>query len=286
MHYSNWQLFLNSSSSWHQVHLELLYCPYGTESSFKNPFNSDFQLTILEKTIKSGTDGTEDTDLKTSSSPKKNVIVRGVLSVTVIAAEDLPPVDLNGKADPYVVLIMKKSETKLKTRVSSKFLIPVPPMLSFLFSLFNLLTVCLKNLLFLNCRFGQSTMESLMITLKVEPSRLCLAGQCKLLRTLISSYSAHPGCNWEPKSSLEPNIRLCCGGWITWYVNCGSLGPWHFWQGNVFKPSGSYFNFRILLSMLALGIVSRHWPELQIFCLPSFQASIILISMTFLILSG
>uniref|UniRef100_A0A6N2K1H1 C2 domain-containing protein n=1 Tax=Salix viminalis TaxID=40686 RepID=A0A6N2K1H1_SALVM len=28
-----------------QVHLELLYCPYGTESNFKNPFNPDFQLT-------------------------------------------------------------------------------------------------------------------------------------------------------------------------------------------------------------------------------------------------
>ncbi|KAJ6732314.1 EXTENDED SYNAPTOTAGMIN-RELATED [Salix purpurea] len=59
------------------------------------------------------------------TSPKKNVIVRGVLTVTVIAAEDLPATDLNGKADPYVVLVMKKSEKKVKTRVLTKNLNPV-----------------------------------------------------------------------------------------------------------------------------------------------------------------
>ncbi|KAF9662112.1 hypothetical protein SADUNF_Sadunf18G0019400 [Salix dunnii] len=107
-----------------QVHLELLYCPYGTESSFKNPFNPDFQLTTLEKAIKSGTDGADDLN-SGRTSPKKNVIVRGVLAVTVIAAEDLPATDLIGKADPYVVLVMKKSEKKAKTRVLTKNLNPV-----------------------------------------------------------------------------------------------------------------------------------------------------------------
>lgn len=62
--------------------------------------------------------GSEDADSGKQSSPKKrDTIVRGVLSVTVIAAEDLPAVDFMGKADPYVVLTMKKSETKVKTRV-------------------------------------------------------------------------------------------------------------------------------------------------------------------------
>ena len=33
---------------------------------------------------------------------KRVVIARGVLSVTVISAEDLPPADLMGKANPFV----------------------------------------------------------------------------------------------------------------------------------------------------------------------------------------
>lgn len=49
---------------------------------------------------------------------KKDAIVRGVLSVTVIAAENLPATDFLGKADPYVVLTMKKSDVRYKTRVS------------------------------------------------------------------------------------------------------------------------------------------------------------------------
>lgn len=104
------------------MQLELLYCPFGTESSFKNPFNPDFSLTSLEKALKTEIIETEAADLKrTSSQRKKDVIVRGVLSVTVIAAEDLPAVDFMGKADPYVVITMKKSETKVKTRVRYNF---------------------------------------------------------------------------------------------------------------------------------------------------------------------
>ncbi|KAK3020361.1 hypothetical protein RJ639_047814, partial [Escallonia herrerae] len=110
-----------------KVHLELLYCPFGKESVFTNPFNPDFRLTILEKALKSGSDGTvAAADLpKSLSQKKRDVIVRGVLSVTVISAEDLPAADLLGKADPYVVLLMKKSEQKTKTRVINNTLSPV-----------------------------------------------------------------------------------------------------------------------------------------------------------------
>ncbi|KAK4757764.1 hypothetical protein SAY87_019065 [Trapa incisa] len=98
-----------------QVHLELLYCPNGMESNIKNLFNSGPTLTSLEKVLQS--DGT---DLK-----KKGVIVRGVLSVTVISAEDLPVTDLLGKSDPYVMLKMKKSTEKYRTRVLHDILNPV-----------------------------------------------------------------------------------------------------------------------------------------------------------------
>ncbi|KAJ7966206.1 synaptotagmin-5-like [Quillaja saponaria] len=72
-----------------QVHLELLYCPFGVESSFKNPFDPGYSLTIFEKTLKSGADGTEAGDIATSSTRRKsNVIVRG----TRVVNESLNPV--------------------------------------------------------------------------------------------------------------------------------------------------------------------------------------------------
>uniref|UniRef100_A0A5B6ZBU4 Putative synaptotagmin-5-like n=1 Tax=Davidia involucrata TaxID=16924 RepID=A0A5B6ZBU4_DAVIN len=109
-----------------QVHLELLYCPFGTESVFTNPFDPDSTLTSLEKALKPGTDGSEAANIaKFATQKRRDVIVRGVLSVTVISAEDLPAVDLMGKSDPYVVLIMKKSEQKNKTRVVNDSLNPV-----------------------------------------------------------------------------------------------------------------------------------------------------------------
>lgn len=97
---------------WHQVHLELLYCPYGTENGFVNPFKNQTSMTSLEKVLKTETNGSIDITTR-----KKDVITRGVLSVTVISAEDLPAMDVMGKADPYVVLTMKKTGTKNKTRV-------------------------------------------------------------------------------------------------------------------------------------------------------------------------
>ncbi|KAM0933896.1 putative C2 domain, synaptotagmin-like mitochondrial-lipid-binding domain, C2 domain superfamily [Dioscorea sansibarensis] len=109
-----------------QVHLELLYCPFGTESAFTNPFaTQDFSMTSLEKALKSEANETDVTDRdKMSKHRKKEVIVRGVLSVTVISAQDLPSMDVLGKADPYVVLSMKKTETKNKTRVVNDSLNP------------------------------------------------------------------------------------------------------------------------------------------------------------------
>ncbi|KAL0904774.1 hypothetical protein M5K25_026924 [Dendrobium thyrsiflorum] len=106
-----------------QVHLELLYCPYGMENEMMNPFAiQKFSMTSLEKALKSGTNGSEVLD--TSSYKKKDVIVRGVLSVTVISAEDLPAMDVLGKADPFVVLTMKKTDAKNKTRVVNNSLNP------------------------------------------------------------------------------------------------------------------------------------------------------------------
>ncbi|KAG8485807.1 hypothetical protein CXB51_019153 [Gossypium anomalum] len=109
-----------------QVHLELLYCPFGMQNSFTNPFSSDFSMTSLERVLKNGANGTDDIENeKAVTHKKREIIIRGVLSVTVISAEDLPIVDLMGKADPYVVLTMKKSELKNKTRVVNDSLNPV-----------------------------------------------------------------------------------------------------------------------------------------------------------------
>ncbi|MBA0583681.1 hypothetical protein Gorai_014528, partial [Gossypium raimondii] len=83
-----------------QVHLELLYCPFGMENSFTNPFSSDFSMTSLERVLKNGANGTDDIENeKAVTHKKREIIIRGVLSVTVISAEDLPIVDLMGKAD-------------------------------------------------------------------------------------------------------------------------------------------------------------------------------------------
>ncbi|KAJ3693407.1 hypothetical protein LUZ60_008887 [Juncus effusus] len=102
------------------VHLELLYFPYGAKDLI-NPFAHKFSLTSLEKALKSDSNGA---DLSVTEQ-RKNVIVRGVLSVTVISAEDLPPMDVMGKADPFVVVRLKKQGTKLKTRVVNDTLEPI-----------------------------------------------------------------------------------------------------------------------------------------------------------------
>ncbi|KAL6532694.1 Synaptotagmin-5 [Orobanche gracilis] len=107
-----------------QVHLELLYCPNGMESGFANPFADKVSMTSLEKVFKSGAEA-RDLVENGESNKRREVIVRGVLSVTVISAEDLPPADMMGKADPYVVLTLKKTDSKNKTRVVNDSLNPV-----------------------------------------------------------------------------------------------------------------------------------------------------------------
>lgn len=107
-----------------QVHLELLYCPFGLENGFVNPFADQNSMTSLEKVLKTETNGTEAADTGRTTR-KSDVIIRGVLSVTVISADDLPAMDVMGKSDPYVVLTLKKTEAKNKTRVVNESLNPV-----------------------------------------------------------------------------------------------------------------------------------------------------------------
>uniref|UniRef100_A0A7N0TZC8 Uncharacterized protein n=1 Tax=Kalanchoe fedtschenkoi TaxID=63787 RepID=A0A7N0TZC8_KALFE len=110
-----------------QVHLELLYCPYGMSNGFSNPFSTEFSsMTSLEKVLKSGGSANGSVENGHAAGKKKReVIIRGVLSVTIISAEDLPPADVMGKADPYAVVIMKKADSRNKTRVVNGSLNPV-----------------------------------------------------------------------------------------------------------------------------------------------------------------
>lgn len=109
-----------------QVHLELLYCPFGTRNELLRDFTPDLHLTGLEKVLNEENDGMDATDIERQyEQRKRDIILRGVLSVTVIGAEDLPSMDILGKSDPYVVLIMKKSGVKMKTRVLNETLNPV-----------------------------------------------------------------------------------------------------------------------------------------------------------------
>lgn len=109
-----------------QVHLEILYYPLNASSELYNPFDPDYRLTTMEKVFKHANDTVDSTDsLKSTSQMKRDVIIRGVLSVTVISAENLPATDLIGKCDPFVTLTLKKSEQKEKTRVLNETLNPV-----------------------------------------------------------------------------------------------------------------------------------------------------------------
>ena len=92
------------------------------ENGLGNSFGSSFSMTSLEKVLKNGANSMEITgNVNEVTQKRREVIVRGVLSVTVISAEDLPVVDLMGKADPFVTLTMKKSEMRNKTRVKASF---------------------------------------------------------------------------------------------------------------------------------------------------------------------
>lgn len=109
-----------------QVHLELLYCPFGTENQILHPFSSNVPLTEVERVMKDTTTEEDVSDIERKTCEKKReVILRGVLSVTVVSAENLPVMDLTGKSDPYVVVTLKKAGTKMKTRVLNETLNPV-----------------------------------------------------------------------------------------------------------------------------------------------------------------
>lgn len=107
-----------------QVHLELIYRQFGMENSFGGLFaaaSQPFGMTSLEKVF---TDGMNGQRLSSLSPGKRKDIIRGVLSVTVKRAENLSSTELGGKADPYVVLTMKKTDAKKKSRVVPKNLNP------------------------------------------------------------------------------------------------------------------------------------------------------------------
>ncbi|RWW17207.1 hypothetical protein BHE74_00032062 [Ensete ventricosum] len=73
------------------------------ENEFTNPFaGQNLSMTSLEKVLKGSRNATEAANIdRTATKRKKEVIVRGVLSVTVISAKDLPVMDVMGKADPF-----------------------------------------------------------------------------------------------------------------------------------------------------------------------------------------
>ena len=87
-----------------------LYYPYAKHVGVPNPFGNHIQLTSLEKALKTESNGYD-------VNQRKNVIIWGFLSVTVISAEYMPPMYIGGKANPFVVLYLKRWVTKKKTRV-------------------------------------------------------------------------------------------------------------------------------------------------------------------------
>ncbi|XP_026663821.2 synaptotagmin-5-like [Phoenix dactylifera] len=108
-----------------QVYLELLYCPFGTEREFPNPFAKQLSLTSLEKVLANGANGTKVADFERARQRKRVGMARGVLSVSVISAVNLPAMDITGKSDPYVVLKMMKTEMRNRTRVVNESLNPI-----------------------------------------------------------------------------------------------------------------------------------------------------------------
>ncbi|XP_051119076.1 synaptotagmin-4-like isoform X2 [Andrographis paniculata] len=106
-----------------RVHLELVYCPLNAESEFMNPFDPDFRLTTLEKTFKHVM---MDGDSGDDSKPARDMIIRGVLTVTVISAKDLPSKNLARKLDrAFVEIKLQKSGQRKETRVVIDTLNPV-----------------------------------------------------------------------------------------------------------------------------------------------------------------
>lgn len=100
------------------MHLELLYCPFGMECEFPNPFTKQLSLTSLEKVLSNRKNETKVAEFERKRQRKRVVMTRGVLSVSVISAVNLPAMDITGKSDPYVVLKMMKTKMRNRTRVN------------------------------------------------------------------------------------------------------------------------------------------------------------------------
>lgn len=109
-----------------EVHVELIYHTLDEElnqdDSASKALIPSLPLTSLEKVYTSNLNGMRQSPFK--SLMKEGAIIRGILSVTVIRAENLIAVDLNNQSDPYVVIKMKKSDARKTTRVISKCLNP------------------------------------------------------------------------------------------------------------------------------------------------------------------
>ncbi|XP_057421577.1 synaptotagmin-5-like [Lotus japonicus] len=110
-----------------QVHMELLYCPFGMENSFTNLFAPNYSM---EEVLESSANEIEANGNENAVTQReKEVIISGFLSVTVISAEDLPALDFMGKSDPFVVLTLRKAklkeEIRHKTKVVNQSLNPV-----------------------------------------------------------------------------------------------------------------------------------------------------------------
>ncbi|KAJ7535342.1 hypothetical protein O6H91_12G029200 [Diphasiastrum complanatum] len=118
-----------------EVHLELLYSPFDqrqkvplSTSLFDSITNVDVANSPATEhmAISNGKNHHISEDKPSTTGNKgvsKHIIykqdhfVRGVLSVTVLRAENLIVADYKGKADPYAVLTLKKSDQKKKTKV-------------------------------------------------------------------------------------------------------------------------------------------------------------------------
>jgi len=71
----------------------------------------------MEKLLKDDSGANVGDIERKASEKRREIFLRGVLSVTVMSAENLPVMDLGGKSDPYVVVILRKAGIKKKTRV-------------------------------------------------------------------------------------------------------------------------------------------------------------------------
>ena len=108
-----------------QVHVELIYHTLDEEVShaadtLNTTSMASMPLTSLEKVITSNTNGLRHTTLR--SYMREGAIIRGILQVTVIRAENLIPSDSNHLCDPYVLLRMKKNDARKTTKVRNVFL--------------------------------------------------------------------------------------------------------------------------------------------------------------------